>query len=163
MFWLLGSLGLARWDLVLAITAVVVLITFAGLLVSGRRLDALAAGDETALTLGVLPDRTRVALLVVVALCTGVVVAAAGAIGFVGLVIPHLARRLVGAVHSRMLPVTALLGALFLIWAASATDAVKFDDMGGWVWTMLAIAGSLIVILTVSAPRAQQPAAAVAG
>lgn len=119
MFWLLGSLGLARWDGVLGIVVVVVAVTLCVLLMNGRRLDAIAAGDETALTLGVSPDRARVGLLVVVALCTGAVVAAAGAIGFVGLVIPHLARRLVGAVHGRMLPVSALLGALFLIWADS--------------------------------------------
>lgn len=117
MFWLLGSLGLAQWDAVLAIVLAVVAVTLAALLLNGRRLDAIAAGDETALTLGVSPDRTRVELLVVVALCTGTVVAAAGAIGFVGLVIPHLARRLVGSVHTRMLPVAALLGAMFLIWA----------------------------------------------
>lgn len=117
MFWLLGSLALARWDAVLAIVLVVVGATLAALLWSGRRLDALAAGDETAHTLGISPDRTRVGLLVAVSLCTGAVVAAAGAIGFVGLVIPHLARRLVGSVHARMLPVTALLGALFLLWA----------------------------------------------
>lgn len=117
MFWLLGSLALARWDAVLAIVLVVVAVTLAALLWSGRRLDALAAGDETAHTLGISPDRTRVGLLVAVSLCTGAVVAAAGAIGFVGLVIPHLARRLVGSVHARMLPVTALLGALFLLWA----------------------------------------------
>ncbi|MFV0318889.1 MAG: FecCD family ABC transporter permease [Microbacterium sp.] len=117
MFWLLGSLSLARWDVVLAIVVAVVAVTLALLLMNGRRLDAIAAGDETALTLGVSPDRVRVQLLVVVALCTGAVVAASGAIGFVGLVIPHLARRLVGAVHGRMLAVSALLGALFLIWA----------------------------------------------
>lgn len=117
MFWLLGSLGLARWDPVLAIAVLVVAATLIALMLSGRSLDAIAAGDETALTLGVSPDRTRIALLAIVSLCTGVAVAAAGAIGFVGLVIPHLARRLVGSVHRRMLPVTALLGAIFLIWA----------------------------------------------
>jgi len=117
MFWLLGSLGLAQWDAVLAVVIAVVAVTLAALLLNARRLDAIAAGDETALTLGVSPDRARIALLVIVALCTGAAVSAAGAIGFVGLVIPHLARRLVGSVHARMLPVTALLGAMFLIWA----------------------------------------------
>lgn len=117
MFWLLGSLSLARWDIVLAIAGGVAILTLAVLLLRGRQLDAIAAGDETAVTLGVAPDRTRVELLVIVALCTGCLVAAAGAIGFVGLVIPHLARRLIGPIHSRMLPVAALLGAIFLTWA----------------------------------------------
>jgi iron complex transport system permease protein len=124
MFWLLGSLSLARWDVVLTITIGVVAITLAVLLLSGRRLDAIAAGDETAVTLGISPDAVRAALLVVVALCTGSIVAAAGAIGFVGLVTPHLARRLVGAVHGRMLPVAALLGSLFLIWADALARTV---------------------------------------
>ena len=124
MFWLLGSLALARWDAVLAVVLVVVAVTFIVLAAGGRSLDAIAAGDETAHTLGVSPDRARVGLLVVVSLCTGAVVAAAGAIGFVGLVIPHLARRLVGSVHSRMLPVTALLGALFLVWADALARTV---------------------------------------
>lgn len=117
MFWLLGSLSLARWDAVLGIALVVVFVTLAILLVNGRSLDAMTAGDETALTLGLSPDRTRVGMLVIVAVCTGSLVAAAGAIGFIGLVVPHLARRLVGSIHARMLPVAALLGALLLIWA----------------------------------------------
>ncbi|WP_417512507.1 FecCD family ABC transporter permease [Microbacterium sp.] len=117
MFWLLGSLNLARWDVVLAISLVVVPLTGWVLMANGRRLDALMNGDETALTLGVSPGRTRIALLVAVSLCTGVLVAASGAIGFIGLVVPHLARRLVGTLHRRMLPVAACLGGLFLIWA----------------------------------------------
>ncbi|WP_407317458.1 iron ABC transporter permease [Isoptericola halotolerans] len=148
MFWLLGSLSLARWDVVLAIVVIVVAATFAGLLLHGRRLDVVAAGDETAFTLGVSPDRTRVGMLVVVALCTGAVVAAAGAIGFVGLVIPHLARRLVGAVHSRMLPVAALLGALFLIWAdALARTAMQPRELPIGILTAIVGAPFLLVLV----------------
>ncbi|NLA30175.1 MAG: iron ABC transporter permease, partial [Propionibacterium sp.] len=57
------------------------------------------------------------ALLVLVALAVGVLVAAAGSIGFVGLVIPHLARRMVGATHRRAIPIAALVGAIFLLWS----------------------------------------------
>ncbi len=117
MFWLLGSLALATWDLPLAVVAAVVLGATALLTVWGRRLDALAVGDETAHTLGVRPDRFRLVLLVVVALCVGVVVSAAGSIGFVGLVVPHLARRAVGGAHVRVVVVAALMGAILLIWA----------------------------------------------
>jgi iron complex transport system permease protein len=148
MFWLLGSLGLAQWDAVLAIVLVVVAVTLAALLLNGRRLDAIAAGDETALTLGVSPDRARVELLVVVALCTGAVVAAAGAIGFVGLVIPHLARRLVGSVHTRMLPVTALLGAMFLIWAdALARTLLQPRELPIGILTALVGAPFLLILV----------------
>lgn len=115
MFWLLGSLGLARWDALLAVTAIIVLGTVAFLTIAGRRLDVLAVGDETAHTLGVSPDRFRMVLLVVVSLGVGVLVSAAGSIGFVGLVVPHLARRLVGAPHVRVVPVAALLGAILLV------------------------------------------------
>lgn len=117
MFWLLGSLALAQWDSALAVVAVVVVATVLVLALASRRLDVLAIGDETAHTLGVRPERLRLQLLVLVALCVGVVVAAAGSIGFVGLVVPHLARRAVGGTHSNVVPVAALMGAILLIWA----------------------------------------------
>ena len=117
IFWLLGSLGLAQWNGLLAVVAVAVLATIALLTLSGRGLDALAIGDETAHTLGVSPDRFRTLLLVLVALTVGVVVSAAGSIGFVGLVVPHLARRAVGSAHSVAIPAAALMGAILLVWA----------------------------------------------
>lgn len=117
LFWLLGSLGLAQWDGPLAAVVVVVLLSTAALTLWGRGLDALAVGDETAHTLGISPDRFRTLLLVVVSLCVAVVVAAAGSIGFVGLVVPHLARRAVGSTHARVVPVAALMGAVLLVWA----------------------------------------------
>lgn len=117
MFWLLGSLGLAEWGSPLALTTVIVLVTVAVLTVCGRNLDALGIGDETALTLGVSPERFRTLMLALVSLCIGVVVAASGSIGFVGLVVPHLARRAVGSAHARAVPVAALMGGILLIWA----------------------------------------------
>lgn len=81
----------------------------------GRRIDALTVGDDAALTLGVNSDRMRVILVVLTCILVGSVVAMAGSIGFVGLVIPHAARRLVGGSHRHMIPVAALLGASLLI------------------------------------------------
>lgn len=115
MYWLLGSLALAQWNLTLLVVAVTVLAVVSTAVLWGRKLDALAIGDETALTLGIPPARFRVQLLLVVSAGIGATVAASGAIGFVGLVLPHLARRLAGASHRRMLPLAALLGALFLL------------------------------------------------
>jgi iron complex transport system permease protein len=116
LFWLLGSLSLAVGQSVLiaglAVGAGIVVLTM-----WGRWLDALAIGDETARTLGVSPTRVRAQLLLVVSLCVGAVVAVSGGIGFVGLIVPHVARRCVGGVHRRVIPVAALLGAIFLIWA----------------------------------------------
>jgi iron complex transport system permease protein len=117
MFWLLGSLGLASWSGPFVVVAVVVLMVAVCLMVLGPRLDALTAGDETALTLGVHPERMRILLLILSCLLVGTVVAMAGSIGFVGLVVPHLARRMVGGAHRAVLPVAALLGAILLCWA----------------------------------------------
>ncbi|WP_337059961.1 FecCD family ABC transporter permease [Kineococcus sp. G2] len=115
VFWLLGSLGLASWGAPLTAVLVVAAGTVAALTAWGPRLDALALGDETARGLGVSPAAFRTALLVAVSLCVGVLVAASGAIGFVGLVVPHLARRLVGGAHRWSVPAAALLGAAFLV------------------------------------------------
>lgn len=117
MFWLLGSLGLAKWNGALAVVVILVLISLALLVILGRGLDALSVGDETALTAGINPERLRAGLLIVVCLLVGAVVAMAGSISFVGLVIPHLARRFVGGAHRTMLPVAALLGGVLLMWA----------------------------------------------
>ncbi len=114
MFWLLGSLGLAAWDLPLAITCAAVTLGTAVAWSLSRQLDALAIGDDTALSLGMSPSRLRLGLLLLTSLIVGCVVAAAGSIGFVGLVVPHLARRLVGASHRHAIPVAALLGACLM-------------------------------------------------
>ena len=116
LFWTLGSLTLATGQSAL-VTWVVVLVTLALLLFRARPLDALAFGDNTAQTFGISPTRFRAAVMVVVALCVGALVAASGGIGFVGLIIPHVARMCVGTAHRRLLPVAALLGAVFLVWA----------------------------------------------
>lgn len=117
MFWLLGSLGLARWGVELALVVGIVLVTILVLTAWSAQLDALAVGDDTARSLGISPEGLRVRLIVVVSLCVGVAVAAAGSIGFVGLVVPHLARRLVGATHRWVIPVSALLGGGLLVLA----------------------------------------------
>ncbi|MCX5433647.1 iron ABC transporter permease [Streptomyces sp. NBC_00257] len=114
MFWMLGSVSGARWSQLPAVSAVVAIGT--ALLASfGRRMNALLAGDESATSLGVDVHRTRAVLLVVAALLTGTVIAVAGGIGFVGLMIPHLVRLALGADHRRLLPLSALLGAVYLV------------------------------------------------
>ncbi|MGO1284805.1 MAG: FecCD family ABC transporter permease [Brachybacterium sp.] len=117
MFWMLGSLSLGQWNAFLAIALGAALLGTLVLAAGAPVLDALAAGDSAAHSLGISPDRARIALLVVVSLCTAAAVAGAGAIGFVGLVVPHFARRLVGARHRMVIPASALLGASLQIWA----------------------------------------------
>lgn len=115
LFWTLGGLVGANWAQLGIPTIVVVLLT-AYFIVHGRTLNALAFGDETAITLGVDVERFRLIAIVLAALLTGVLVAVSGGIGFVALILPHAVRLIVGADHRRVLPTAALLGALFLIW-----------------------------------------------
>ncbi|MFJ9629508.1 FecCD family ABC transporter permease [Streptomyces sp. NPDC101175] len=116
MMWLLGSLGGATWAQV-PLAAVTVAAGWAWLRRRAEPLNALAMGDETAAALGVQPARLRRELFLVTAAVTGTVVAVSGAIGFVGLMVPHLVRMLVGADHRRVLTVAPLAGAVLLVWA----------------------------------------------
>ncbi|MFJ3876208.1 FecCD family ABC transporter permease [Streptomyces sp. NPDC090077] len=114
--WTLGGLGGARWD-ELALPAVALLAGTALLTALARPLDLLLAGEEGARTLGLDTGRFRAAVFVLTSLVIGVLVAYSGAIGFVGLMVPHAARTVVGAGHRALLPVTALAGAVFLVLA----------------------------------------------
>ncbi|MFB8393361.1 FecCD family ABC transporter permease [Streptomyces yangpuensis] len=116
LFWTLGGLGGARWD-ELALPAVALLVGGALLLTLARPLDLLLAGEEGAHTLGLDTGRFRAAVFVLTSLVIGVLVACSGAIGFVGLMVPHAARMVVGAGHRALLPVAALGGAVFLLLA----------------------------------------------
>lgn len=115
LFWLLGSLSGASWEQ-LWLPAVTVALAFVMLMAGSGWLDALAVGPDTAAALGVPVRALRIALFVLLAVLVGVLVAVAGGIGFVGLVLPHVARLLVGPRHRVSLPVVALSGALFLVW-----------------------------------------------
>ncbi len=115
LYWTMGSFGAASWG-ALPVVAAAVLVGLAVLYRHGRALDVLALGDETAASLGFGPDRHRRSLLVLVSLITGVMVAVSGAISFVGLVMPHLVRMVVGAGHARVLAVAPLVGAVFMVW-----------------------------------------------
>ncbi|MGF6594124.1 FecCD family ABC transporter permease [Pseudomonas sp. 2835] len=129
MFWMLGGLGLARWELLL-IPAISVLLGLALLLGMARSLNALMAGEQTAVTLGLNARKVRLLAFLICSLLTGVLVAISGSIGFVGLMVPHIARSLVGAEHSRLLPVCLLLGSLFLIWVdVAARTLISPEDL----------------------------------
>ena len=123
LFWLLGSLSGSVWTHVLPSVLVVALSTLA-LIAVHSWLDALAAGPDVAAALGVPVAQLRVALFVLVSVLVGVLVAVSGGIGFIGLVIPHLARILVGARHRAVLPIAAVGGALFLVWVDVAARVI---------------------------------------
>lgn len=123
LFWLLGSLSGVGWTDVWVCFAVLA-VTLLVCLGYARTLDAFAFGQDAAATLGVSVARTRLVLLCATALLTAALVSSAGAIGFVGLVLPHAARALVGSGHARLLPVTALAGAVFLVWVDTLARTV---------------------------------------
>lgn len=118
LFWMSGSLAGGKWEY-LTIPTLVVLICLFVLMAQYRSLNAMLMGEESAGTLGVNTVQFRKQLLMITALLTGVIVAISGAIGFVGLMMPHIVRVIVGSDHRRVLPVSALFGAIFLIWADS--------------------------------------------
>ncbi|MFE2231581.1 FecCD family ABC transporter permease [Streptomyces sp. NPDC059442] len=123
MFWSLGGLGSARWDTLL-LPAAALAVGVGALLTLARPLDLLLVGEEGATVLGLDTARFRAAVFVLASLVTAVMVAASGAVGFVGLMVPHAARMAVGAPHRRLLPVAALGGALALVLADLAARTV---------------------------------------
>ena len=128
MFWMLGNLSGVRWSDTLLTTCIAV----AGIAVClwhARALDAFTFGSESAAALGVAVRRVQLVLLLVAALITAVMVSIVGAIGFVGLVIPHAARFMVGVQHRRLIPASALIGAVFLI----AADVISRTLIPGQV------------------------------
>lgn len=123
LFWSLGGLGLARWDnLPFALAGLLALIVFS--VAQRRALDALLAGDETAASLGVRPERMRPAIFIVAAFATATFVALSGVIGFVGLMVPHIARALVGALHTSLIAISALIGAGLMLGSDIASRTV---------------------------------------
>ncbi len=114
--WTMGSLAGAEWgtnQLVLAIALVGAVFFWS----QYRALNMMLLGDETAVTLGTDLSRRRIVYLAVASLLVGFAVYAAGIIGFVGLVVPHIVRILFGTDHKKLIPLAALVGAIFLLWA----------------------------------------------
>ena len=112
-YWTMGSLSSAKWDNLLLPTIAVGTVT-AYFLTQYRTLDAMLQGEEIAITLGIRLNFYRKIYTLLVAFLTGILVATCGIIGFVGLVIPHIARALVGPDHRKLIPVAILIGSTFL-------------------------------------------------
>lgn len=114
IFWTLGGLSNRRWEH-LPLIALPVAVALAAMCALARRLDVLLLGDEQARALGVHPGRTRWLLVTLASLCAAAVVSTTGPIGFIGLIVPHVARLLIGPSHRRLLLYSALGGAIFLM------------------------------------------------
>ena len=114
--WTLGSLAAAKWET----NILMLLVAVAGTLffwTQHRTLNLMLLGDESAITLGTDLHRWRIVYLLIASLMIGFAVYTAGIIGFVGLIVPHAVRILFGTDHKMLIPISALLGALFLLWA----------------------------------------------
>ena len=126
-FWLTGSLTGAKWEY-LAVPALCMLACLVYLMLKYRALNAISFGYDTAKALGVNAANTEKSLFLVSSLLTGICVSVSGSIGFVGMIVPHMVRGIVGADHKRMLPICALLGGNLMVWADVAARLIVAPD-----------------------------------
>jgi len=147
LFWLLGSFGLASWNQ-LPIPALALTAAMIYLMAQAGVLNALAMGAEPAASLGVDVRRLRRNLFLITSLMAGVAVAVSGVIGFVGLVVPHIVRLMVGSDHRRVLPAGVLFGASFMVLGdLLARTIVAPQEMPIGVITAFIGAPTLIVLI----------------
>ena len=128
LYWLMGAIGYEAGT-TLAVGAASVAVAVGALTLLSSRLNLLALGDEEAASLGVHVGRTRAAVLLAASAATGAAVALSGMVGFVGLIVPHAARRVLGPDHRLLVPATALFGAAFLV-VADALARLAFLPLG---------------------------------
>jgi iron complex transport system permease protein len=121
--WLHGTVGVPQWQQ-LSITAVLLCISLVAAWPLMRRLNTLALGDDYAHQLGIRVEATRIGIILVGSLLTAVAVSLGGLISFAGLIVPHVARLWLGPDHARLLAVTALMGALFLVIADTLARSI---------------------------------------
>ncbi len=123
LFWMTGSFAGVAWNDVLPVFVSLVL-CLCVMLTAHKALDALLLGEELAITVGVDVPKLKLLIVVMSSLVTGVMVSVSGTIGFVGLVIPHIARTIAGTAHRRMIPFAVLLGGILMVWADALARVV---------------------------------------
>lgn len=151
--WLMGSLAGADWSAVV-IAWGALLIVGSPILLQGRVLDAFSFGDTAAAALGIDVSRSRWLLLAGTALLTGAMVSVSGAIGFVGLVLPNAVRLMVGARHRRLLPLTVLAGATFMVWVDTLARTI-FDPRELPVGIITVLIGAPVFVLVLVRNRSR--------
>jgi iron complex transport system permease protein len=146
VYWLMGSLALADLHQI-GWVAIPMLLGMAVLIALGRALDALAMGDDEARSLGVPVTAVRYVVIAAATMVSALTVSIAGMIGWVGLIIPHIARLIVGSGNMRLLPVSACLGAIFLLAADALARTVATTEIPiGIVTELLGIPVFLLVL-----------------
>jgi iron complex transport system permease protein len=146
-YWLLGTLAGARWEGV-TVTVVIILIGVLAIQFLAPALDAFTFGWDSAAALGINVTAARIWLMVLTSVITAAAVAASGAIGFIGLLIPHAVRMLASPMHRSLLPLSAIVGAIFLIWVDTfARTAFTPHELPAGVITALLGAPAFALVL----------------
>ncbi|MDT0201939.1 iron ABC transporter permease [Nocardioides sp. AE5] len=146
IFWQLGTLSNATWEAV-GITLVIFTAGFIGCMVIRRPIDVLSLGDASASASGIHVERLRLVAILLACLLTGVAVAFGGIIAFVGLIVPHTIRLMVGPSHRYLVPLSALGGAVLLAAADIATrNLIAFSDLPIGIFTAI-VGGPLFLLL----------------
>src|SRR5699024_3327714 len=123
VFWLMGSLSMQGWNFIFVLTPYLI-IGFSLLVFYSKHMNLFALGERQAAHLGIEVKRTRLIILITSTLITAAAVSIVGTIGFVGLVVPHLVRLLVGPDYRVIIPITAVVGALYVLWADTIARTV---------------------------------------
>lgn len=151
--WTLGSFTGLRWGSTVTLSVVTVPAFIAGMAVC-HTLDAFAFGDVSAMSLGIPVNAVRWSIMVGTALLTALCVAFVGPIGFVGLIVPHIVRFWSGPRHARLLPASALVGALLMLWSDTAARCLRPDtEIPVGVVTAVIGAPVLVILLRRQASR----------
>ncbi|WP_308644279.1 iron ABC transporter permease [Oceanotoga sp.] len=116
MFWMVGSVGGAKWNNIL-LPFLLLIISTTIMYIFNKELDGILIGEDTSKTLGINTELIRKIIIIISTLLTGFIVSLTGIIGFIGLIIPHISRQAVGSTHKKLIPFSILSGGLFLIWA----------------------------------------------
>ena len=145
-FWMSGSLASAKWAY-LKLPLIVLVLCMAFLLLNYRGLNLLLLGDDNAGSLGINVRRLQKELILVASLLAGVTIAVSGTIGFVGLMVPHFTRLLVGGDHRKVLPISALLGGILVVWVdVAARLIIAPEELPVGILTAI-IGGPIFIIL----------------
>jgi len=146
VYWLMGSLSMADLHGV-ALAAVPMLLGIGGMIMLGKYFDLLSLGDEEARALGINVARIRIAAIILATLASSLSVVMAGIIGWVGLIIPHIVRMVVGPSHTLLMPLSALAGAIFLLLADSVSRlAMSVEIPIGILTSLIGIPVFIIVL-----------------
>lgn len=146
-FWTMGSLAGAKWNIVKVVLPIMILGTLF-FWTQSRNLNLMLLGEDTAITLGTDLRVVRILYLILVSVMVGFAVFASGIIGFVGLIIPHAVRMITGTDHRRLIPISALAGSIFLIWADVASRVIlKHSELPIGILVSLIGAPCFIVLM----------------